>query len=49
MDTLQKLKQEIVDRSLQAFHEALFSGTSGNMSCYLREEGKMLITPTSVR
>lgn len=49
MDTLQKLKQEIVDRSLQAFHEALFSGTSGNMSCFLREEGKMLITPTSVR
>lgn len=49
MDALQKLKQEIVDRSLQAFHEGLFSGTSGNMSCFLREEGKMLITPTSVR
>lgn len=49
MDTLQELKQEIVDRSLQAFRERLFSGTSGNMSCFLREEGKMLITPTSVR
>ena len=49
MDALQKLKQEIVDRSLHAFHEGLFSGTSGNMSCFLREEGKMLITPTSVR
>ena len=49
MNTLQELKQEIVDRSLQAFHEGLFSGTSGNMSCYLRNEGKMLITPTSVR
>ena len=49
MNTLQELKQEIVDRSLQAFHEGLFSGTSGNMSCYLRDEGKMLITPTSVR
>lgn len=49
MDTLQKVKREIVDRSLQAFHEGLFSGTSGNMSCFLRDEGKMLITPTSVR
>ena len=47
--TLQNLQQEIVDRSLQAFREGLFSGTSGNMSCYLREEGVMLITPTSVR
>lgn len=49
MNTLQKLKQEIVARSLQAFREGLFSGTSGNMSCCLREEGRMLITPTSVR
>ena len=49
MKTLQELKQEIVERSLQAFHEGMFSGTSGNMSCFLREEGKMLITPTSVR
>ncbi len=46
---MEKIKQEIVDKSLQAFREGLFSGTSGNMSCYLREEGKMLITPTSVR
>ena len=49
MKTLQELKQEIVDKSLQAFHEGMFSGTSGNMSCYLRDEGIMLITPTSVR
>lgn len=49
MRTLQELKKEIVDRSLQAFREGLFSGTSGNMSCFLREEGLMLITPTSVR
>ena len=49
MDTLQRLKQEIVDRSLTAFRQGLFSGTSGNMSCYLPEEGIMLITPTSVR
>lgn len=49
MKTISELRQEIVDRSLQAFHEGLFSGTSGNMSCFLREEGIMLITPTSVR
>ncbi len=49
MKTIPELRQEIVDRSLNAFHEGLFSGTSGNMSCYLREEGLMLITPTSVR
>ena len=36
MKTITELRQEIVDRSLQAFHEGLFSGTSGNMSCYLR-------------
>lgn len=49
MKALHELKQEIVDRSLQAFHEGMFSGTSGNMSCYVREEQLMLITPTSVR
>ena len=27
------LRQEIVDKSLEAFREGLFSGTSGNMSC----------------
>lgn len=45
----EELKREIVDRSLRAFRAGLFSGTSGNLSCYLRGEGKMLITPTSVR
>lgn len=49
MKTIPQLQQEIVDRSLQAFRAGLFSGTSGNMSCLLRDEGKMLITPTSVR
>ncbi len=49
MDKLQQLRQEIVDKSLQAFHVGLFAGTSGNMSVYLKEEDLMLITPTSVR
>ncbi|MBQ1242185.1 MAG: class II aldolase/adducin family protein, partial [Oscillospiraceae bacterium] len=44
-----ELKREIAEKSLQAYRAGLFSGTSGNMSCYLRDEGKMLITPTSVR
>lgn len=42
------LRQEIVDKSLEAFHEGLFSGTSGNMSVRIAED-EMLITPTSVR
>ena len=42
------LRQEIVDKSLEAFREGLFSGTSGNMSCRVAPD-EMLITPTSVR
>ena len=29
----ESLRQEIVDKSLEAFRQGLFSGTSGNMSC----------------
>ena len=47
-NTLQSLRQEIVDKSLQAFRAGLFSGTSGNMSCRVAPD-EMLITPTSVR
>ena len=49
MTKIEELKQEIVDKSLQAFLAGLFAGTSGNMSAYLPEEDVMLITPTSVR
>ncbi len=49
MTKIDELKQEIVDKSLQAFREGLFTGTSGNLSTYLPEEDIMLITPTSVR
>lgn len=49
MTMIASLKQEIVDKSLQAFRTGLFAGTSGNMSTFLPEEGIMLITPTSVR
>lgn len=34
MNSIQKLRQEIVDRSLQAFRSGLFTGTSGNMSFF---------------
>ena len=49
MSKIEELKQEIVDKSLQAFLAGLFAGTSGNMSTYIPEEDIMLITPTSVR
>lgn len=49
MEQLQQLRQDIVRLSLQAFRQGLFSGTSGNMSCYLPQSSLMLITPTSVR
>lgn len=42
------LRQEIVDTCLSAFHEGLFTGTSGNLSCRVGED-ELLITPTSVR
>lgn len=49
MEHIRQLQADIVRLSLQAFRQGLFSGTSGNMSCYLPSEGLMLITPTSVR
>ncbi|MBR6090662.1 MAG: class II aldolase/adducin family protein, partial [Anaerolineaceae bacterium] len=49
MKSVDELKQEIVDKSLQAFHAGLFAGTSGNMSTYIPKKDLMLITPTSVR
>lgn len=49
MSRKDELKREICEKSLQAFLAGLFAGTSGNMSVYLRDEGIMLITPTSVR
>lgn len=49
MTRIDELKQEIVDKSLQAFRAGLFAGTSGNLSTFVPEENIMLITPTSVR
>ena len=49
MSLIDELKQEITEKSLQAFRMGLFAGTSGNMSTYIPEQEIMLITPTSVR
>ena len=49
MPQVSMLREEIVNRSLVAFRAGLFSGTSGNMSCWLPDQKLMLITPTSVR
>lgn len=49
MNQLQRLREEIVRVSLQAYNSGLFVGTSGNLSAYLREEDEMLITPTCAR
>ncbi|MEA5144361.1 MAG: class II aldolase/adducin family protein [Oscillibacter sp.] len=49
MKDKQKIREEMVALCLESFHEGLFTGTSGNLSVYLKEEGLMLITPTSVR
>ena len=48
MDMMQ-IKSQMVEVCQRAFENKLFAGTSGNLSVYLREEEKMLITPTSVR
>lgn len=41
-------RQQLLEMSRKAYDEALFAGTSGNLSMYDREEGLMLITPSSV-
>lgn len=43
------LRQEMVRTCLYAFRQGLFTGTNGNLSCYLRDEAVMLITPSGVR
>ena len=49
VDTVERLKDEMVEVCKNAFSKGLFAGTSGNLSVLLKESGEMLITPTSVR
>lgn len=44
-----EIKQKITDISKQAFKQGLFAATSGNLSYCVHGEGKIYITPTSVR
>lgn len=45
----QRIKQQIVEFSKRAFARGLFAGTSGNLSVYDREAGRVYITPSGVR
>ena len=41
------LKEEVLEHSKKAYQEALFAGTSGNLSALDPETGRVVITPTS--
>jgi ribulose-5-phosphate 4-epimerase/fuculose-1-phosphate aldolase len=45
---LKEQKELLVTIAKQSYNEALFAGTSGNLSMYDTEKGIMTITPTSV-
>lgn len=49
MDKISQIKLEMIDICKSAYANKLFAGTSGNLSVYCKDEGYMLITPTSVR
>lgn len=46
--TAQEARQAVCAWSKQCYAEKLFAGTSGNLSVYDRDQGLMVITPTSV-
>ena len=46
--TIQEMKEDVCRWARQSYEEKLFAGTSGNLSLYDREQGIMVITPTSV-
>ena len=41
------IRKELLEMTKRSYHEALFAGTSGNLSCYDHETGRMFITPGS--
>lgn len=43
-----KIREELLEMSKRCYREALFAGTSGNLSYFDREAGEMYITPGSV-
>lgn len=46
--TIQQMRQTVWKWAVQSYAEKLFAGTSGNLSVYDREQGVMVITPTSI-
>lgn len=46
--TVQEMRQAVCGWAKQCYGEKLFAGTSGNLSVYDRDQGLMVITPTSV-
>ncbi len=44
-----KIKVQVVEFSKRAFEQKLFAGTSGNLSVFAREQGRVYITPSSLR
>ena len=46
--TIQEMKEAVCAWAKQSYAEKLFAGTSGNLSVYDQESGRMVITPTSV-
>lgn len=49
MGKIENIKKEILEVSKMAYNQGLMSGTSGNLSAYIREENKVIITPSSIR
>ena len=43
-----EIREELLEMSKRCYREALFAGTSGNLSYFDRETGEMYITPGSV-
>lgn len=48
MSDWKEKREQLLKMCRQSYGEALFAGTSGNLSMYDRQEGVMLITPSSV-
>lgn len=47
-EAIQIAKEKVLEIAKKAFENQLVAGTSGNMSIYLKEEGVVIITPSSV-
>lgn len=48
MESFEAEKQELLNMTQRSYREALFAGTSGNLSIYNREKDLMVITPSSI-